>query len=268
MSRKFNLKQECCRLLQKHKQGSLTTIQEKQRVMNSIIEDLATLKQLPALFQQLSAKNIESLVSHWRNKELSTATIGNKLGVLRSFNRLSSFNLDIPSNKNLNSIKASPTPSKKPVPENYLDKIYHPITRVIIELQIQFGITKLEAIHLQPYNTHIDDNLFINRSIAHNKRDRVIPLVSKVQTHCLHNRITVAQESSLFDNVASKTLIGKLYQAECQHADIDPKTPFRKCYALQRIITLKQTMNESDALFALCSEMGFSAPRKLFGLLQ
>lgn len=267
MGRKFNLKKTSQRLLQKHKQGSPVTIRDRQRVMDTIIDDLAALKQLPASFQQFSAKHIETLVDHWRDKGLSTATIGNKLGVLRSFSQLSRLHLDIPSNKALNSIKASPVPSKTPLPENCLDKVYHPITRSIIELQILFGLTKLEAIRLQPDGAYIDNTLFIYRSIAHNKRDRAIPVTSKEQERCLQNRITVAEGCGLFDGDPSETLMDKLYRAECQYANIDPKTPFRKRYAERRINTLKETMDARSALLAMCDEMGFSATRKLSGLL-
>lgn len=49
---------------------------------------------------------------------------------------------------------------------------------------------------------------------------------------------------------------------------INPKTPFRKRYAQARLKVLEQTQDEQSALLTLCFEMGFSAPRKLLGLLQ
>lgn len=82
MGRKHNLQERIQRYCyqQEHRQDGIVTIRERQRVMNTIIDDLANLKQLPTSLERLSTKHIEVLVLHWRHKGISTATIGNKLG--------------------------------------------------------------------------------------------------------------------------------------------------------------------------------------------
>ncbi len=268
MGRKFTLQQKSRALLNKQKHGSLATKREHQRVMYTIISDLARLKCLPESFEKLTSEHVEKLVHFWQDKGLSTATIGNKLGILRRFNHAAKLNVEIPNNQTLNNIKPSPTPLKIPIPDRYQEKIYHPITRSLIDLQVHFGLTKLEAIRLNPYATYVDHTLLIHRNIAHNQQDRMIPVITKAQERCLNDREIIAKESHLLKRDNLNALMSQLYRAECQDAGIHPKTPFRKCYAQSRLATLQHTLDEPRALLTLCDEMGFSAPRKLLGLLS
>lgn len=268
MGKKFNLQQKSQTVFGQQKHGSKATKLEQQRIMNTILDDLDRLRRLPRNFKFMTPNDIEHLVHFWKEKQLSVATIGNKLAVLRRFNQLSGFDLNIPSNKELNSIKTSPAPLKITVPENYDENIFHPITRSIIALQWHFGLTKLEAIRLNPKCACVDNTLLIGRTIAHNKKDRMIPIITKTQVCALSERENLTQTSHLLKQQDTSPLINNLYTAECFDAGINPKTPFRQHYAQARLKVLEQTQDEQSARRTLCSEMGFSAPRKLLGLLQ
>ena len=268
MGRKFNLKKECRDYLQRYPQGSKITQQERSRLVLAIIEDLATLHELPPRLSSLSATHIEKLVAYWTSEAASPATIGNRLGALRTLNRLVSLRIDIPSNQSLGITKASPAPSKINLPENYENKIFHPITHSIIALQRHLGLTKLEAIRLGSIHSGNDNMLLIERTIAHNKKDRTIPITTKMQVDALNERNNLIQTSPLLKQQDASSLINHLYIAECSNAGINPKTPFRQCYAQTRLKMLEETHDKQRALLILCKEMGFSAPRKLLGLLS
>ncbi len=268
MGKLFNLSKKSDAVFNQQKQGSHATKREQQRVMNTIINDLNRLRRLPREFKLMTPHDIECLVRFWKEKGLSVATIGNKLGVLRQFNQLARLDLNIPSNKELGSIKATSTPLKISLPENYENKIFHPITRSLIALQLHFGLTKLEAIRVNPTCIVNDNILLIQRTIAHNKKDRTIPIVTNGQKSTLSERKILTQTSQLLKQQDTSLLINHLYAAECHDAGIDPKTPFRRHYAQTRLNILKNTRDKQSALLVLCEEMGFSAPRKLLGLLS
>jgi hypothetical protein len=267
LGRKFTLQKKSRAVFNQQKQGSLVTKREQQRVISSIISDLAQLKDLPESLERITVAHVKKLVDFWRHQGLATATIGNKLAVLRRFNQLAQFNLEIPNNQDLNSIKAAATPLKIILPEDYEKTIFHPITRSVIDLQWHFGLTKLEAMRLNPNCAQIDGFLLIERTIAHNRQDRMIPVITKNQADRLHERENLAKKNALLTRQDAPALISKLYTAECHYAGISPKTPFRQRYAQTRLEALKQTQDEKSALLILCKEMGFSAPRKLVGLL-
>jgi site-specific recombinase XerC len=267
MSLKITLQQKSNQWLRQYSRGSFATLCDRQRIMNRIIDDLADLNILPKSFELLSAQHVEQLVEYWRVSGLSTATIANYLSVLRAFSLLIGYNWDIPSNASLKSVKTPPKPRVLPKAPLPLSQIYHPATRSVIELQRWLGLTRLEAIRLDPEQARVGNQLVICRSMAHNKKDRCIPLLCKEQIRCLQHKITLNDTCPLFQDEALERSMSQLYQAECQHAGIDPHTPIRSLYAQHRLNMLKETLNERIALHLLCEEMGFSAPRKLAGLL-
>ncbi len=269
LGKKFNLQQKSQNIFQRQKNGSPATKLEQQRVMNTIIEDLDRLRRLPRDFRLITPNDIEHLVNCWKKRSLSTATITNKLGVLRRLNQLADLNLNIPSNKELNSIKTSTTPLNMAIPKDYEKNIFHPLTKSVIALQLHFGLTKLEAIRLNSTCACVNNILLIERTIAHNKKDRTIPITTKIQIETINERNRLIQTSPLLklQTSDSVTQINRLYMAECCHADISPKTPFRKHYAQTRLKLLEETQDKQSALLTLCLEMGFCAPRKMLGLL-
>ena len=124
MGKKFNLQQKSQNVFGQQKHVSKATRREQQRVMNTVLDDLDRLRRLPRDLKLITPNDIERLTCFWKEKGLSIATIGNKLGVLRRFNQLAGLNLTIPNNKALDSIKAAPTPLKITLPENYESKIF------------------------------------------------------------------------------------------------------------------------------------------------
>ena len=145
--------------------------------------------------------------------------------------------------------------------------VHHPLTHSIINLQQNFGLTKLEAIRLRLSSSQIDTNLVIHRQIAHNRLDRTIPIITEDQKRCLANRAKLENTSHLLKQ-NDDALVGKLIDAELTEANIRLNINIRAIYALNRLNVLRETLEDSSALLALCSEMGFSSPRKIKQWLQ
>ena len=178
--------------------------------------------------------------------------------------------INIPSNQCLNISLSSKSKEAIAAPDDaILQEDLHPITRSIIECQIAFGLTKLESIRYVPIMGSISESLLITRNIAHNNKDREIPITSHHQRDCLNRRISLNKNKSQLSLADfAEPLIKNLYQSECIYCRIDPKTEFRSIYARHRINRLSQEMDSKKASAMLCKEMGFSTPRKLSRLLS
>jgi hypothetical protein len=267
MGRKFNLQKKCLNILERRKEGSKSTKLERRRIMNSIINDLDCIRRLPSDIKLLNPTDIECLVKFWKSKNITVATICNKLGVFRHFSKLANLNIQIPSNKELGSIKPTLAKTGIRIPENYEQLIFHPITISVIMLQKSFGLTKLEAMRLNPIPSSNNNTLLIERSIAHNHKDRTVPILTEDQTCALTERELLIRDRGLAKWEISVPLINNLYIAECFHADISPKTPFRRIYAHERLKTLTNEQCEKVALLTLSKEMGLSETRKLLSIM-
>ncbi len=258
MGRKYELTKESKKLIANPKRGSFRTRKEHQREMNRFFEDCAHLKQLPNGIKRLTPQHIERLVEYWKKRKLSDNTIITKLTVLRRLNRIQRLGLNIPTNLEL-SLKKSTTQSiTLNLPDNYADNIYHPVTKCLIGLQCQFGLTPLEATKFYKFTPHTArKSLSINRNISHNHQDRYIPVLTDAQQNCLSECQKLSQHSPFFQSEKAEEYILNLYRAECRHADIADKTEFRKIYGEKRLSDLMQTLSEGEAWTTLCQEMGY-----------
>lgn len=262
MSRKHRLQQNCQAVFAKANYGSHATRREHYRLIQTICDDLAELKQLPHSFRQLTPDNIGSLVALWQKRGLTKATIGNKLAALRKFNQLAKLKIDIPSNRLLGSVKPASFSPNGAIPENISAKVHHPITLSVVNLQQIFGLTRLEAIRLRVAPAQNETNLIIHRQIAHNRQDRAIPIITESQRKCLLDRAQLEKASRLLQQ-NHDVVVGKLIEAELIEANLEPAIEIRMLYARNRLNVLRGTLELRTALLTLCSEMGFSTPKKI-----
>lgn len=258
MSRKSDLKYACLSSLRRIRQGSPYTKRDRLRLLFIIIEDLATLRQLPRQWSEITPAQIHQLVIYWRTQSLSLATLANRLGALRTFNRLARLNLTIPTNRILGIQKFLPAPNTFYIPslDILYKKIHHPLTRHLIACQCLFGLTKWEAIRLSWQLLPLTDNLLVPRHVAHNHRDRTIPIATPAQQQCLQERASLEPRKLYNNKLKQAHWMNQLYQAECRFATIDPKTPFRKVYARDRLKQLQTALPTIQPNLVLSREMG------------
>ena len=70
------------------RKGSYTTKKRYLNVMRSIVNDLLHIQQAPKTFAQMSCEQIKNLIAFWKNQGNNSATIINKLSVLRKYCKL------------------------------------------------------------------------------------------------------------------------------------------------------------------------------------
>lgn len=246
------------------KRGRRTTTDEIRRVLFSVIEDLVTLKQVPASWHGLKKELVFLLVAKWR-KSASEATIIAKLSRLRVFNRLFQLDMSIPTNHDLGCIVNLPEHDSFIEIEfsEIFQSVHHPVTKILLLLQAEFGLTLNEAMNLDiSYAISLETGkLTLDRKTAYNSKERSIPILTKQQREVLNNL-----EHHFLNERYSLALISngsglKVYLAEMRFAGVNLRFPIRNIYARNRFQQLSTDNTHAEAILVLQKEMGFSAKR-------
>ena len=262
MSRTRALQKRVASIISECRRGSYSSRKACQGIIFNVLGDLSRLNRLPNSLRQISCEDIGCLVDCWTAQGQSVSTMCNKLSALRRLNRAGRLRLDIPSNQTLNLKKeTSKTTEKILLPE--VVGIYHPIIKLIIDFQVNFGLTRHEAIRLLPVIPAENNHLSIPRTIAHNRKDRFVPIISEIQCDLIQMGKNVYQDYPSLSNLDGLSVLRHLYIAECQLANISPSTPFHAAYARYRYDALKRTQDNKRALGKICEEMGYQSPSKI-----
>ncbi len=266
MGRKYTLQIKVEAAIRQSRLGSPETRKRHRYEMRQFFDALATLKEMPATVEQISPRLIKRVVRLWRTRGIAENTIHTRLSYLRRLNKITHMQITVPANEEMDIKKPVSCNSPLLLPDHYRDMIYHPLTHSIIDLQIAFGLTKLEAAYIMPLDHDLATWPFLSveANIAHNHRKRLVPILSKPQREFLENRRALVVDNPLYPNLTPdrKTIL-KLFDAECTMANIASHTPFRKLYAENRLAVLLKQMSETKAWQQLAGEMGFARPDKL-----
>jgi hypothetical protein len=258
-----NLMSQMNRTLREYAHGTTRSRREKRNIMRQIIKELLDSRIAPNNFESLTSKAIHQLVSNWKKSGNSDATIINKLSILRSFNLKGGFGIDIPSNKafDLSKVKKK---SIKTIRQDIINQVSSPITECILGLQLEFGLTKLEAIRL-PIGIAIESHdLIISKNIAYNHKERFIAIYRPEQKALIKKLENILADKFCIADLANERHISNLYNAELTIIGIDYRTNFRSTYANNRLAELqRKRFTRKDAYQVLMDEMGYCSHHTL-----
>lgn len=146
-----------------------------------MINDLFISSELPPHWYALKAIHLKCLVKHWQKQKLHPSTMMNYMTIIRTF--LTSIGNCATDVDSLNlGITGSKIPRKNVrISLERWQKIDDPLAKLLLNLQVYFGLTLREAMRLIP-GVHVQqDALWVTRDIAFNSTDRFIPIRSKTQ---------------------------------------------------------------------------------------
>ena len=245
------------RTLREYAHGTPRSRREKRNIMRQIIKELLDLKIAPNNFESLSANAIKQLVTQWKKSGNSDATMINKLSILRSFNLKGGFGIDIPPNNAFELSKNKNKPTKT-IRQGIINQVSSPITECILGLQLEFGLTKLEAIRL-PIGIAIENHdLIIPKNIAYNHKERFIAIYRPEQKELIKKLENILADKFCLSELANERHISNLYNAELAVLGIDYQTNFRSTYANNRLAELqRKRFTKKEAYQVLMDEMGY-----------
>jgi len=257
------LEYEINRTLTHYGHGTYHSRTEKRNILRQIIKDLLDLKIAPPTFKQLTLEKITALVSYWQKNGNSAATIMNKLSGLRTFSIKGGFDIPVPSNISLGLNKARSRKSPF-LPVDIVTQVSSPITEIILQLQMEFGLTKHEAVKIRPADAINQGDLTINKGVAYNHNDRFVAIYRPSQKEAVKKWYEVLQEHPCLSELATEQHIINLYNSELAVQGVDFTANFRVVYGNNRLIELeRKKIVKKEAYKILISEMGYCSKQAL-----
>ncbi len=264
MGRKLQLLNECNRVLATSHRGSPTTRHWRQKTLHKMINQWVRLKMAPTTLRAVTSEHFQALVRLWEKKGLTPESRAKQISVLRFFYRLTDWGVRVPSNREMG-IVLKPTGVDQLIapPGEVLPRVHHPFTRTLLEFQYYFGLMKTESIRLDLCMAYQEasttQTLLIDRSLAYNKTDRLIPIVSPEQLQAIKARRDLVEQQGVLADRYSEVALSQLMDIDLASVNINPKQNFRRYYAQQRFYNLLAEGSEAQARERLKTELGLTS---------
>ena len=265
--RKHSLRHEA-NIYLSNRQGSPRERKYRRYVILKMINDLFTTGELPPHWYAINATHLQRLVKHWQKQKLNPSTMMNYMTIIRKF--LTSIGNCVTSmdNQSLGITANKKIRKNVNIPLERWQKINDPLAKLLLNLQIYFGLMLREAMRLIP-GVHVRDNtLWVTRDITFNSMDRVIPIRSDTQAK-------IIEEFNLITHNQHTLISMHGYRTLCFRWNTALKTlriPVKKsCRYLYAQLTFKQLTSSytTDSLTKLLmNEMGLKSRSSVWSYLH
>jgi len=230
----YQLKQLCrhCR------EGSHATQAKRERMLTLIGNQLHELGYRGMVARSLKPKHIEALLGRWREQELTTGTIKNRMASIRWWaNKVDKRNVVARSNEHygipdrrfvINESKA------KTVTHEQLEKVCDEHVRMSLELQQAFGLRREEAMKIRPIIADQGDHLFLQGSWTKGGRERIVSIPTEQQREVLNRAHRLAGRGSLIPSNRNYVQQMRVYEGNTRRAGLHHMHGLRHAYAQTR----------------------------------
>ncbi|MGC1181498.1 hypothetical protein [Legionella sp.] len=152
--RKNQLRQQVDHYCHHDHTGSYRAKKHRYFVLHKMIRrDLFHIGHVPPKWHAVTNEHIQCLVAHWQKERIKPSTIMKYMIIIRDFFQKIEHTIPDINNKNLG-LKNQKYHSKTiHLPEDISAQLANPIAKILIELQIHFGLTLSEAMpHLRSFS--------------------------------------------------------------------------------------------------------------------
>lgn len=265
---KLKLLKEVFAVTDKVTQGTPTYRVQRKNVLVRIVDDLMYLSIAQQSLKLINAEHLQKLVDHWRKNNNSISTIRNKISILKWFILSTGTEPDFPTLKAM-SLQRPKNKVRAYIDASISDQVFNPLVKSIIDLQFQFGLSHLEAMRIDLGSAIQNDDLFISRKIAHNRKSRYISIMSKSQKLAIKDRQGLTHTHPTFTDIIPEPLLISLYKAELYQCGIKERVDMRHYYARNKLAELERKKVDKDKAYKMVmSDMGFTDIRKLMEFLS
>lgn len=248
--------------------GSHRDKQHRAFVIRKIINDLFKIGQCPPHWHALNQAHIHALVQLWKRQRIKTITVMKYMTVLRHFLKHINHLIDCIDNISLQLIREKHTANYQPINSDTIEKIPNPFIKVILQLQIHFGLTFREAYRLIP-DIHIRNNtLWLTRDITFNHQDRAIPIRNDEQLTILESFRSLNQPNeSMLETHGHRTILST-HQRMMKLAGLSSKQTYRYLYAQYQYRELSKILSHQEVSQVIMNEMGLKSRTTLWNYLE
>lgn len=248
--------------------GSHRDKRHRAFVISKIINDLFKIGQCPPHWHALKQAHIHALVQLWKRQRIQTITVMKYMTALRHFLKHINHPIDGIDNISLQLIREKHVTNYQSINSDAIEKITAPFIKIMLQLQIHFGLTFSEAYRLIP-DIHLRENmLWLTRDITFNRQDRAIPIRNNEQLAILRSFKSLNQPNESMLETHGHRAVLSIHQRMMKLAGLSPKQTYRYLYAQQQYLELSQTLSHKEASRAIMDEMGFKSRTTLWAYLH
>jgi hypothetical protein len=263
--RQQSLRQAANKLLCTDKRGKYQDRKHRAYVIHKMIDDLFAIHLVPPSWQAMDANHIHRLVHHWKQRRINPTTMMRYMTIIRRF--LQDINCELAhiDNKSLQLVRIyKRKKSNKIVDETIWQSIEEPCVRLIMAMQIEFGLTFSEAIRVIPY-VHVRDNyLKITRDIAFNSSDRCVPIQTDLQQALLAQFYHFTQHNHTLVEIRGYDLIRMEWRLAMKKHRLPVLKHWRYLYARQQYQRLLPDNGNYKTCLMIQNEMGIKSRNTLW----
>lgn len=184
-----SLKQQLRSLCERRREGSFSTQTTRRRLLAVIAEDLKTLGFRNMQLTSLKQKHVWGLVRHWQDRNLSLATIKNRMSALRwwaKHTRNSSAVASLNEHYGIEKRSYVATESKAvELSREQLDRVADPYVQLSLRLQREFGLRREESMKFQVSYADRVDHIKLKENWCKGGRPRSVPVRTAAQRELL-----------------------------------------------------------------------------------
>ncbi|MCE3045367.1 phage integrase N-terminal domain-containing protein [Legionella sp. 16cNR16C] len=266
--RKQSLRQTANRYLHTDNRGSFKDKKHCAFVIHKMIDDLFLIGDVPHSWHVLKKHHIENLIEFWKKNKVTPATIMDYMTTVRRFLKSVNCLLSDIDNKSLGLCRQRNTRKTKKILPDIWTEITQPISRIIMGLQTQFGLTFSEAIQLIP-SVHIrEEMLWITREISFNSEDRTIPFRNKNQTLILAELYNYTQSDKCLLQLHDYDDIRSQWRMALSAFNLPTNKTYRYLYARQLKKELLPILGNYQTDWLIRDEMGIKSRNTLWVYLD
>ena len=225
-----NLNYELKKLGQRNRDGSYSTQANRAYMLSQAANQLHELGYRNLKSRNLKEKHIRALVKQWQSDELTTATIKNRMSVVRWWAEKVNQSNVVPTNDNLgiqNRTYCQNIDKSKSLDLENLENIQDPYVKQSLKLQAAFGLRREESIKIIPSMADKGDRLWLKASWTKGSKEREIPIETKWQRTVFDEAKRIAPKIALIQ--PGRTYVQQLRVYEKQTV----KAGFRKNHGLR-----------------------------------
>jgi len=251
-----------------NRQGNHRERKYRRYVILKMIDDLFITGIAPPTWKAINSTHLQLLVNHWHKQRLKLPTIMNYMTIIRKF--LMSIgncttNID---NNSLGIIVNKEIRKPKKFSLEQWQKINCPIAKLLLNLQIHFGLTLREAMRVIP-DVHVQGHrLWLTREITFNSQDRVVPIRTEAQGNIINEFNLITQNQYTLINVYGYRALCFAWSSALKKLRIPAKKSCRYLYAQILYAQLIPAVENQEIIKFLMDEMGLKSRTTVWSYLH
>ncbi|QDP71545.1 integrase [Legionella israelensis] len=264
-----SLRQFANRQIKMDRQGKFQYRKHRAYVIHKMIDDLFVIRQVPPSWQALKPDHIYKLVQYWKKRHINPVTIMRYMTIIRRFLQMSDCQIDKIDNQSLDLTRPKPKKRrKKGIQPDMWQSLVNPYAKIIMALQIEFGLTFQEAIRIKSYLHVKNYGLWITRDIAFNSSDRNVPVRTETQKAALQYFYWITKHHDNLIKLKPYEELRLIWRTALTQYRLSSTKSWRYVYAKQMYAYLLPEYGNYKTCLMIRNEMGIKSRNTLWQYMK